>query len=360
MRKKTFGVKATRGIGKGQWTDQMVKKAVPGGSLMPLDREKQKKKANKAAPGGSARPATDYSKSGARGDGSGKAIKGTEKHLTYETSPDSDNPSVVDYQNGMLLKGDAEDEGVGTSIFDPVLCELSYLWFTGQGMSVLDPFAGGSVRGIVAERLGRAYTGIDLRPEQVKANMEQAAKICSTIPEWIVGDSRYIKKLCGRRQFDFVFSCPPYGDLEIYSDDPRDLSNISWEAFLVAYRDIIRASCELLKDDRFACFIVGDFRDDNGFYRNFVSETIDAFLCSGMELYNEAILVTAVGSLPIRAGRPFSIARKLGKTHQNVLVFCKGDPRAAAAACGPVEIPPMEELMPKEEAAPETDGVEEL
>ena len=30
-------------------------------------------------------------------------------------------------------------------------------------------------------------------------------------------------------------------------------------------------------------------------------------------------------------------SRKLGKTHQNVLVFIKGDPRAATQAIGPVE-----------------------
>jgi len=57
----------------------------------------------------------------------------------------------------------------------------------------------------------------------------------------------------------------------------------------------------------------------------------------GMELYNEAILVTAVGSLPIRVGRQFDAARKLGKTHQNVLVFVKGDPRKATDAIGLVE-----------------------
>ena len=44
-------------------------------------------------------------------------------------------------------------------------------------------------------------------------------------------------------------------------------------------------------------------------------------------LYNEAILVTAVGSLPIRVAKQFAGYRKLGKTHQNVLVFFKGDPK---------------------------------
>ena len=35
----------------------------------------------------------------------------------------------------------------GTSIFDPVVCELAYTWFAPVGGVVLDPFAGGSVRG---------------------------------------------------------------------------------------------------------------------------------------------------------------------------------------------------------------------
>ncbi len=79
-------------------------------------------------------------------------------------------------------------------------------------------------------------------------------------------------------------------------------------------------------------------RDKRGLYRNFVSDTISAFHAAGAHLYNEAILVTSVGSLPIRVGKQFSSSRKLGKTHQNVLVFVKGDPKAATLACGEVEV----------------------
>ena len=49
-----------------------------------------------------------------------------------------------------------------TSIFDPVLCECMYRWFTKEGDNILDCFSGGSVRGIVASKLKRNYTGIDL------------------------------------------------------------------------------------------------------------------------------------------------------------------------------------------------------
>lgn len=127
-------------------------------------------------------------------------------------------------------------------------------------------------------------------------------------------------------EYDMIFSCPPYADLEVYSDDPRDISTMSYDDFLATYRQIIARSVELLKDNRFACFVVGDIRDNRGFYRCFVQDTIQAFRDAGMELYNDAILVNVAGTLPIRVSGQFQTNRKLGKTHQNVLVFYRGDP----------------------------------
>lgn len=220
----------------------------------------------------------------------------------------------------------------GTSIFDPVLTELCYRWFCPLGGHILDPFAGGSVRGIVASVLGFEYTGFELRAEQVAANRSQAATICpERPPHWIVGDSsQTVPSWEGLA--DFVFSCPPYGNLEVYSDQPEDLSGMEHGDFIRAYRDIIGATVNKLKPNRFAAFVVGDFRCKKGFYRNFVGETVSAFEAAGARFYNDAVLVTAVGSLPVRVGRQFRAGRKLGKTHQNILVFCKGDPAAAAQA----------------------------
>ena len=237
-------------------------------------------------------------------------------------------------------EGNASDQS-GTSIFDPVLCELAYIWFSPVDGIVLDPFAGGSVRGIVASKLGRHYVGHELRQEQVNANRTQASKICADDnhpPAWICGDSRNITDTCKDVQADMVFSCPPYADLEVYSNDPKDLSTLTYEEFKGAYFEIITKTCALLKDDRFACFVVGEVRDKKGNYYNFVGDTIQAFKEAGLNYYNEAILITAVGSLPIRAGKQFSASRKLGKTHQNILVFVKGDGKKAAKACGDVEV----------------------
>jgi DNA modification methylase len=230
---------------------------------------------------------------------------------------------IIDYakQKGMHVYE-------GASIFDPVLCELSYRWFCTEGGKILDPFAGGSVRGIVAGVLGYQYAGIDLRLDQVEANRKQASILDVKNVDWFDGDSNEVldlyKPLDG---FDFVYSCPPYADLEKYSDDPKDLSNMDYADFKEVYFSIIKKSVAQLKDDRFACFVVGDVRDKKGFYYNFVSDTILAFKDAGMELYNEIILVNVVGSLAVRVRRQFNGGRKVGKMHQNVLVFYKGDPK---------------------------------
>lgn len=230
---------------------------------------------------------------------------------------------IIDYakQKGMHVYE-------GASIFDPVLCELSYRWFCPEGGKILDPFAGGSVRGVVAGVLGFHYAGIDLRLDQVEANRKQAALLSLENVDWFDGDSNEVldvyKPLDG---FDFVYSCPPYADLEKYSDDPKDLSNMDYVDFKEVYFNIIKKSVAQLKENRFACFVVGDVRDKKGFYYNFVSDTIQAFKDAGMELYNEIILVNVVGSLAVRVRRQFNGGRKVGKMHQNVLVFYKGDPK---------------------------------
>ncbi|MDD2692954.1 MAG: DNA methyltransferase [Simplicispira sp.] len=227
----------------------------------------------------------------------------------------------------------------GTSVFDPVLCELVYRWFSAPGQLVLDPFAGGSVRGIVAAATGRRYAGVDLRAEQVDANRAQWATLAQPgmpAPHWVQSDALALHQALPDVQADFLFSCPPYGNLERYSDDKADLSTMRYPQFLRTYRKIIKEAVAMLRQDRFACFVVGDIRDTQGLYRGFVSDTIAAFRDAGARLYNEAILVTPSGSLPIRAGKAFEVSRKLGKTHQQVLVFVKGDPRRATAACGAV------------------------
>lgn len=209
------------------------------------------------------------------------------------------------------------------SIFDPALCEVLYHWFVPDNGTILDPFAGGSVRGIVANYLGYKYTGIDIRQEQIESNRNQGVDILDidNQPNWYVGDSD--KVLDGfNTRFDFVFSCPPYANLEVYSDIEGDISNMNYEDFIRSYESIVKKSCDLLKDNGFACFVVGEVRDKNGNYIGFVPDTINAFRKCGMKFYNEAILLNQIASASMRASGNMK-SKKLVKVHQNILVFKK-------------------------------------
>lgn len=223
----------------------------------------------------------------------------------------------------------AQEKGMsltGSSIFDPVLCEIIYNWFSPRDGIVFDPFAGGSVRGVVAEMLGRHYIGIDLSQRQVDANQMNADEL-GVCPVWHCDDSRNADLYIPDGSADLVFSCPPYHNLEKYSDHPLDLSNMSYEDFIDAYEDIIEKACRKLKENRFAVFVVGDIRDSKGAYRDFVSHTKHLFMKQGLCLYNENILLEQLATAPMRAAGNFS-RRKTTKVHQNVLVFYKGDMNA--------------------------------
>jgi DNA modification methylase len=215
-------------------------------------------------------------------------------------------------------------DDISTSIFDPALCEVLYYWFCVPGGSILDPFAGGSVRGVVANYLGYKYTGVDIRNEQIDSNREQALDILpvDNQPQWYVGDSNIILNDTWQTKFDMVFSCPPYADLEVYSDLDGDISNKPYNQFLELYESIIRKSCKLLKSGGYACFVVGEVRDKKGDYIGFVPDTIKAFQKSGMKFYNECILLNSLGSASMRANGNMK-SQKLVKVHQNILVFKK-------------------------------------
>jgi len=239
------------------------------------------------------------------------------KGLKSEVGRDS---KVINMGTTNVAKNSAEY----VSVFDPALCEVLYHWFCDAGGTILDPFAGGSVRGIVANYLGFKYTGIDIRSEQIESNREQALNILpvNNQPQWYVGDSNIALDEKWNIEFDMVMSCPPYADLEVYSDLEGDISNKPYVEFLKLYESIIEKSCKLLKRGGIACFVVGEVRDKNGFYIGFVPDTIKAFEKCGMKFYNEAILLNAIASASMRANGNMK-SKKLVKVHQNILVFKK-------------------------------------
>lgn len=248
---------------------------------------------------------------------------------------------------------------VGTSIFDPVLAEALYRWHTVEGGTILDPFAGGSVRGLVAAALRRTYVGIDLNAEQVKADQAQDETWRAQglyedehQPTWHVGDAADLLPDLGEEWADYLIACPPYWNLEVYSDDPADLSTMGWDAFCQAYRSIIAQAVACLKPDRFATFVVSPVREQTplGQYRDLPGETVRAFQDAGCHFYNDAALINTSGTLALRVARMFVASRKMGRSHQQVLTFVKGDPWKATEQMAEADLGVIADLLGEEEA----------
>jgi DNA modification methylase len=212
----------------------------------------------------------------------------------------------------------------GVSILDPVLAEVVNKWFGLPECKTFDPFAGDSVFGYVSAYLGNTFTGIELRKEQADLNN---ARVAGMRARYVCDDGQNVSKHVERESQDLLFSCPPYFDLEVYSNLPNDASNQKeYKAFLSILETAFAGALGCLKNNRFAVITVGDIRDEKGYYRRFIDDIANIMANNGAGLYNELILVESIGTLPQRVGK-FMEHRKIGKCHQNVLVFYKGDPK---------------------------------
>ena len=231
--------------------------------------------------------------------------------------------------------GPKEDNAIPpqTSVFSPALAEWYYRNHSRPGDRVLDPFAGGSVRGVVAGAMGRHYTGVELRAAQVAANKTQADIAGDITPQWLAGDSADLSDLVGPAyEADLIFSCPPYAYLEKYSDDPRDLSNMPYAEFRDVYRDIIRQAVDHLRPDRFIGWVVGEVRNKrDGSLLGLVPDTIAAFQDAGASYWNDHVMLTPIGTAQVRTPKQWDTSRKAGRVHEYLLTFVKGDARRAAA-----------------------------
>jgi hypothetical protein len=268
------------------------------------------------------------------------------------------------------LGRDALNTAHVVSQFDPVLAEIACRWFAPKKARVLDPFAGGPQRAVVCSWLGHEYVGVDLYEQQLQVDERSAARILSQRyapePRFIRGDSRELVKLycdsLGKPTpapiplFDLLLACPPYYDLELYGEDGRDLSRaLSYESFLAGYQDCLASATQLMAPEAFAFLVVGTFRDHKqGFVHDFPGDTTRAMQALGWGLYNEAVYLQAVGTLSVRAALHFRTMRKLGRTHQSVLIFRRGKPSLIPTRLG--KDPTYGEgwnLMPEAEVEPE-------
>lgn len=225
-------------------------------------------------------------------------------------------------REGTLSDKLMKDINNGVSLLDPVLAEISNRWFGIENGNTFDCFAGDSVFGYVSDALGNKFTGIELRQEQADLNNE---RLKGSKSKYICDDGQNVIKHIEPNSQDLLFSCPPYFDLEVYSDLENDASNQkNYKDFIQILDNAFTDAVKCLKNNRFAVITVGDIRGIDGGYLGFVDDIKKIFKKSDCLLYNELIIVETLGTLPQRVGR-YMNNRKIGKCHQNILVFYKGN-----------------------------------
>lgn len=226
------------------------------------------------------------------------------------------------------------------SLLDPVLSEIICSWFTPKGKSVcIDCFAGDTVFGFVSGYLGNRFIGIELRKEQADFNNEHTNENAI----YYCDDGRNIRKYVEDNTADLLFSCPPYFDLEVYSDLPNDASNQeTYEDFYKILDEAFTEAVKCLKENRFAIVVASDIRKKDGKYYDFCGDIKKTFLKNGFGLYNEFILYTLNVSGYMRASKQFGKFRKMIKDYQNVMVFYKGDHKHIPKYFSEIEVADIE------------------
>ncbi|MBL7253381.1 DNA methyltransferase [Paractinoplanes lichenicola] len=141
----------------------------------------------------------------------------------------------------------------------PLVAELSP-----PGGRVLDPFSGYGTTIVVADRLGRAGTGIELQEQRVASS--NARLPAGSRSRFIAGDVRDWDGL-GLGEFDLCLTSPPYMARHDHPENPltafRTLDG-SYERYLAELADIFGTIGKHLRPGGRIGVCVGNFRDSSG------------------------------------------------------------------------------------------------
>lgn len=206
------------------------------------------------------------------------------------------------------------------SVFPAPLVEWILLRYGGpEGGRVLDAFAGGPPRGLVSAIMGYEYHGFEIRQQQIDENERVIKRLKLENVHYHLADGRFLEADIGT--FDAALTCPPYYNLEVYSEDPADISNFgTYEEFNASMMLCAQAHKAKMKPGAFVCIVVGPFRDKKGELIDFPAHTVDNFREAGFTFHQQIILSKNFGSAAKRstnAWRNF----KLVPIHEFLLVF---------------------------------------
>jgi len=221
-------------------------------------------------------------------------------------------------------------------------------FFTKQGQIVLDPFSGvgSTIKACALNK--RKGIGIELSEhwnelakERINTEVEEGE---ANKHIFINEDCRIALKTMETNSIDFVVTSPPYWSIlnkkadhktknrvednlkTNYSEDPRDLGNIdSYEEFLsILVDDIIAELGRVLKEKKYLCLIVSDFRHKSEYvsFHSDLIQRIKKLECDDYKLSLQGVKVLLQNHKSLLPyGYPFAYVENIH--HQYILIFRK-------------------------------------
>lgn len=227
-------------------------------------------------------------------------------------------------RGGVFKTNPGEVYSVSTSVFSPAIAAwILNLWAPPECL-IFDPFAGGGTRAVMAGKSGRSYVGTEIRIEEVEVVRKRLERLeVGPSVQLIHGDAMHAADLVGAGVADFLYTCPPYWNMEEYGGGPEDLSGMGWEEFCRCL-DVVAAQCwQILKPGSYAVWVVGLHRFPDKRLATIHHEVTRAHTAVGFH-YREEVMIHHAGTGSIRRVGMFEKGnRLLIRQHEYVQVFLK-------------------------------------
>jgi 16S rRNA G966 N2-methylase RsmD len=257
------------------------------------------------------------------------------KSLTWEKEKDTTYSSIWLYRRkGTMyygtkdpianIKNYTQARGKYFSKFNDAVAENIINFWSNKNDIILDPFAG-RTRCFVSALKERKYIGFEISKEvcnKIQPLIDSNKLEYKHKPLMINDDSLNVKSHL-KKEVDFIFSCPPYWNLEKYESCPGQLSDIKdYNKFLDRYKKIMENSLSLLKKDKYCVLVVGDFRINKQYY-TFHCDTIRIMEELGMKLHDLVVIQSVTFDIANRRFGLFKNWKFTSKIHEYLLVFKK-------------------------------------
>jgi len=216
--------------------------------------------------------------------------------------------------------------GLKYSKFSYGVSDFVISYWTEKNDLILDPFMGWGIRGAVAILEDRRYIGYDIS----ETMFHKASDFLYSIPDLLnerktpllyKADGCLLEKISSD-SIDFIFTCPPYYDREIYPDnDEAQLSTLdNYDLFLESMLEHFENSYRVLKNGKFAAYVFGDWRH-NGLM-TFHMDMIERAREVGYEVWDIIILVLNSPFTFWKCGANDRM-KYTSKSHEYLVVFKK-------------------------------------